>query len=183
MQTDIQVIQHTQCWLESIIIELNFCPFAKREFINETIRYRVCNETDMESMLQTLASELQHLDNTKETETTLLIFQNNLDDFNDFLLLIDLSNQLLEELGYSAIYQLAHFHPDYCFDGVNEDDASNYTNRAPYPTLHLIREDSLEKAIAKHPNPDSIPDTNIKLAREMGVEKFKQLLKQCLHSR
>ena len=105
------------------------------------------------------------------------------EEFNEFLILIDLSNQLLEELGYSAVYQLAHFHPDYCFDGVSKDDASNYTNRAPYPILHLIREESLEKAIDNHPDPASIPDTNIKLAREMGVEKFKQLLKQCQNTK
>lgn len=180
MSNQLNIIQQTQCWLETIIIGLNFCPFAKREFIKESIRYVVFEKTDIESCLHELANEFQYLDNNSETETTLLIFSYAFSEFDDFLEMIDYGNQLLDDLGYRSVYQLAHFHPGYCFDGVEADDASNYTNRAPYPTLHLIREESLQQAIQNHPDPSSIPDTNIDLARNMGATKLQSLLNNCI---
>lgn len=173
------VTQHTKHWLKDIIIELNFCPFANREFIKNSIRYTVSDSSDLETALHTLADELHHLDNYPDTETTLLIFPGSFLVFDDFLELIDYANQLLSDSGYESVYQLAHFHPEYCFDGVETDDASNYTNRSPYPTLHIIREESLQKAIQSHPDPTGIPDTNIILARKLGSAKMQSLLDQC----
>jgi len=174
-----KIIRQTQCWLKTIIIGLNFCPFANREFKNNTIRYFVSDDESLESSLHTLAAECEYLDNHSSTETSLLIFSRNFTDFDDFLNLIDFANQLLDDLGYRATYQLAHFHPDYCFEGVEPAEASNYTNRSPYPTLHLIREKSLQNAIENHPNTEDIPNTNIKLANELGADKMQSLLNTC----
>lgn len=182
MNNQAEITQHTKNWLKDIIIKLNFCPFANREFIKNSIRYSVSQSADLESGLYALATELNHLDQHPETETTLLIFPDCFTVFDDFLELIDYANQLLRELGYVSIYQLAHFHPDYCFEGVQASDASNYTNRSPYPVLHIIREESLQKAIESHPDAGSIPDINIILARKMGSAKMQLLLDQCKHT-
>lgn len=173
------IIEQTKCWLSSIIIELNFCPFAKREFIKESICYDVSTANGLEANLHALARALEHLDNHAEVETTLLIFAEAFANFNDFVEMIDYADQLIDELGYRSTYQLAHFHPDYCFEGAEPDDAANYTNRAPFPILHLLREDSLQNAIDKHPDTASIPDNNIKLARELGITKMQTLLSKC----
>lgn len=176
-QTDI--IQQTRCWLEKVIIGLNFCPFAQREFINERIHYAVSEAVNMEEALESLASELLSLDQEPAIETTLLMFAASFSHFEDFLDLIEFSNDLIDTLGYRGTYQLAHFHPDYCFDGVESDDASNFTNRSPWPTLHLIREASLQAAIEAHGHTEAIPEANIRLARKLGFDKMRQLLKQC----
>lgn len=176
------IIEQTKCWLSSIIIELNFCPFAKREFVKKSIRYEVSNASNLEESLHDLAKELEYLDKHAETETTLLIFADAFKKFDDFIELIDYADQLIDELGYTSIYQFAHFHPDYCFEDEDNDDAANYTNRAPLPTLHLLRESSLQRAIESHPDTSSIPDTNIKLARELGLSKMQALLSNCVNS-
>jgi len=180
MTTDEDIICATQRWLQSVIIELNFCPFARKEFSNNKIHYTVCRNTPLEQMLHQLADEFQRLDKHAETETTLFILADAFTDFEVFLNLIDFADQLLEDLGYSGIYQLAHFHPQYCFAGESPEDASNYTNRSPFPTLHLLRENSLQYAIEKHPDTSVIPETNIALARQMGKQKMQLLLENCL---
>lgn len=174
-------LEQTKCWLSSIIIELNFCPFAQREFIKESIRYTISTDSDLETNLHVFAEELEHLDDKPATETTLLIFENAFTDFNDFVELIDYADQLIDELGYRSTYQLAHFHPDYCFEGADEHDAANYTNRAPFPILHLLREDSLQKAIDNYPDTSNIPENNINLTRQFGIEKMRTLLAKCTH--
>ncbi len=176
------IIQQTRCWLESVIIALNFCPFARREFINQRIRYSVADTPDLASVLQQLADEIAYLEHHSNTETTLFILPTGLEQFDDFLDLIDLGDQLIDDLGYRSIYQIAHFHPDYCFDGVEPDDASNFTNRSPWPTLHLLRESSLQKAIEAYGDTSVIPDENIKLARKLGFAKMQALLNQCRHT-
>jgi len=173
------IIEQTRCWLSSIIIELNFCPFAKREFIKESISYDVSTAHGLEANLHELARALEYLDDHPEVETTLLIFAEDFAEFDDFVEMIDYADQLIDELGYRSTYQLAHFHPDYCFEGEDVDDAANYTNRSPFPTLHLIREASMQKAIASHPDTASIPETNIKLARDLGTTKMQALLSKC----
>jgi len=173
------IIQQTQCWLKNIIIGLNFCPFAEREFKKNSIRYWVSDDANLESALHALAAEFQYLDQHAATETSLLIFSASMIEFDDFLELIEYANELLDDLGYRGIYQLAHFHPQYCFAGCEPADASNYTNRSPYPILHIIREKSLQHAIENHPNPDAIPDTNIKLAKQLGADKLQGMLNTC----
>ncbi|WP_426416759.1 DUF1415 domain-containing protein [Aestuariirhabdus sp. LZHN29] len=169
----------TSNWVERVVVGLNFCPFAKREFMQERIHYRVM-ESDADTALLSMLNECQRLDEEPEIETTLLIFNDSLQDFDDFLVLVDIATELLREQGYEGIYQLATFHPDYRFAGCPPDDPANYTNRSPYPMLHLIREASLTRVLANHPDPDSIPDTNIEKAREMGLGKLQSLLAGCV---
>ncbi|HEY9201716.1 MAG TPA: DUF1415 domain-containing protein [Gammaproteobacteria bacterium] len=174
------IIAQTRCWLESVIIELNFCPFAKREFVKNSIRYTVSEQTDLAMALEVVADECQQLDQHPQTETTLLMFSRGFSAFDDFLQLIEMADQLIDQLGYRATYQLAHFHPDYCFAGSNNDDAANYTNRSPWPTLHLLREASLQRAIDAYPDTAQIPENNIRRARELGKPALQARLQQCL---
>lgn len=179
MTTDIE-IQQVQQWLKQVIIGFNFCPFAKREFDQGSIRYSVIRHGQLEQCLQSLIDECILLDQETDIETGLLIFPDAFTAFDDFLDFVDLANALLLEQGYEGIYQLANFHPDYCFEGSDDNDAANYTNRAPYPMLHIIREASLEAALENYPNPEAIPERNIALARKTGLEKMQQLLASCI---
>ncbi len=188
MHSHQNIVQKTQYWLEHIIIGLNFCPFAKHEFQHKTIRYTVDDNTGLEESLVTLAKELEYLDQhpyTQQgsipltfagTQTTLIIFTQAFSEFEDFLELIELANHLIDDFGYSGIYQLAHFHPQYCFDGVSADDASNYTNRSPFPILHILRESAVQQAIDNHPDTSQIPDTNIAYARKLGATKIQEII-------
>lgn len=165
-------------WLENTVIGFNFCPFAKREFVRNSIEYQVSQSAKIEDALYELLALVQKLDKNDATETSLLIFSHGFAKFYDYLDLVDLANQLLEKEGYSGVFQIASFHPNYFFDGVDEGDPSNYTNRSPYPILHLLREVSLEKALARIDDPDEIPERNIKLAQEKGGEVFEKILEQ-----
>jgi hypothetical protein len=174
--TPSNIVTVTQNWLTSFIIAYNICPFAKQVHDNGRIRYRVEEKANLEHCLETLIAECQHLDNTAECETTLLILPNACADFDDFLDLLAIAEQLLQDQGYEGIYQLASFHPDYCFADSATDDAANYTNRSPYPMLHIIREASLEQALRGYEHPEQIPERNIELTRKMGLQKLQSLL-------
>ncbi len=169
-------IQQTKNWLKQVVIGLNFCPFAKPVFEQEKIHYQLCEMGSLESCLQALMLEVERLDEHPETETTLLIFTRALQDFDDFLDAVAIANDLMEEQDYEGIYQLASFHPDYCFAGSDATDPANYTNRSPYPMLHLIREYRIEQALVHYKNPETIPENNVQLARKMGLEKMQSLL-------
>ncbi|MCW8955251.1 MAG: DUF1415 domain-containing protein [Gammaproteobacteria bacterium] len=173
------VIEHTRCWIKKVIIGLNFCPFARREFDRDNIHYAVINQDSLDDCLQVLVDEAILLDSDDTIETSLLIFTQSLTDFDSFLDYIELANALLLEQGYEGVYQLASFHPDYCFAGEAADDAANFTNRSPYPMLHLIRETSIERALQHYPDPEAIPDRNIELARSKGLATMRQLLDSC----
>ena len=173
------IIDVTKNWLESVIIAHNFCPFAGTTFLQDSIHYVVISSTNTENSLHTIIDECVYLDNNNLTETSLLIFPDSLAGFDEFLDFIEIANNLLDEQGYTGIYQLAHFHPDYCFEGETGDDPANFTNRSPYPMLHLIREQSLEQALKNFPDPESVPERNIEYAREMGFDKMNNLLKKC----
>lgn len=169
-------ISKTQQWLEKIVIGLNFCPFAKKEFVNDTIRYQVSNKGMLEAALTEVAQELENLAKHPETETTLLIFSTGFRQFEKYLDLVDFANELLIDLGYEGEFQIASFHPDYVFEGENDDSPANYTNRSPYPTLHFIREQSMEKVLAVYQEPEMIPENNVNLAHEKGAKFFKSFL-------
>lgn len=197
------VIEQTQKWLEDIIIGHNFCPFAKREYVHESIRFkrfdyaeptptetrdrfahlntkskraRPLVENFIEQAITLLMREIDYLDNQSEVETTLIIFDKHFGDFEQFLDLVDVANHLVEESGYLGIYQLATFHPNYLFEGEAPSDASHYTNRSPYPMLHLLREASVEKALSQYQQPENIPQQNIEKARDLGSHYFRQYL-------
>jgi len=183
-ETSSKVIEATRQWVEKVIVGFNFCPFAKREVVRNTIRYHVLSfpKPGRESFfdaLDQLSQEYSFLDEHSEVETTLVIFPDFLTSFDEFLDFLGFAEQGLVDQGYEGIYQLAHFHPDYCFEGEAVSDPANYTNRSPYPTLHIIREESMEKVLANISDPEEIPERNIELARNMGSEKLSAILKSC----
>ena len=176
---DQNVIDRTQCWIKTIIVEHNFCPFAKRELERGSIRYKVEHISDLESALKALINECVHLDNNDASETSLLIFAEGFQDFESYLELVELGEGLIVDQGYEGVYQFASFHPDYCFADAEQDDAANYTNRSPYPMLHLIREASVERVLKNYPEPEKIPERNIEQARKLGLEEMKRQLEAC----
>lgn len=157
------VIEQTRQWLEQVVIGLNLCPFARKPLMSNQVRFVVSDSRNVETLLGDLMEELQRLDRTPATEidTTLLIIPEQLEDFLDFNDVLDLADALLEQQGWSGTYQIASFHPRYQFAGTEEDERSNYTNRAPYPILHLLREASLDQGLANFPDPEAIPERNI----------------------
>lgn len=172
-------IKTTQNWLLNIVINLNFCPFAGREYKLNTIDYVVVEYSDTAELLEAVITNCIRLDQTPDIETSLLIITHALKQFDDYLDFLAMANELLVQQGYEGEYQLASFHPDYLFEGIAIDDASHYTNRSPYPMIHILREDSLEKALMHFPNPENIPRDNIKKTREIGVDSLDALLKKC----
>jgi len=169
----------TQAWLQTVIIDYGICPFAKREQERGSIYFSVNHDTDIKLCLLNLIAECDRLDTEPEIETTLLIYTEAFTDFDAYLDFVDIAETLLSEQGYDGIYQLASFHPDYCFQGADLDDAANYTNRSPYPMLHLLRETSIEQAVASHPDTEGIPQHNIELTRKLGLAKMQALLAAC----
>lgn len=178
MSTQTQYIESVKYWLEKSIIGYNFCPFAKREFDNNKIHYEVVDDANTAEQLHALVNEFQRLDKEPEIETTLVIFPIGLESYFTYLDFLEVAQELLCDEGYEGIYQLASFHPDYCFADVKQDDPSNYTNRSPQPVVHIIREQSLEKVLQKHPDPASIPERNIQVATEKGKQVFESILNQ-----
>ena len=172
-------IGHTQNWLSTVVIDLGLCPFAKREFDAGRISYRVVETDDLQGQLQEIILECAAMEADREKETSLLIFPQGLSDFAAYLDMLALANALMAEQGYEGIYQLASFHPDYCFAESAIEDASQYTNRSPYPMVHVLREASVETALKNYANPEKIPDRNIKLTRELGAAAMQSLLTKC----
>jgi len=168
------IIDQTRRWIATIVIGLNLCPFAKKVYIQDRIRYVVTDAETSASLLEDLSRELTLLATAAATsiETTLLIHPLALldfIDFNDFLAVADLR---LEVLGFRGVFQIASFHPDYQFTGTTLDAVENYTNRSPYPMLHLLREESISIAINEYPDADTIPDRNIQTLRQLGAKKL-----------
>ena len=166
-------------WLESVIVDLNLCPFAKRELTNNRVRFTVTGAENEERLLAALEEEFELLGSDPSIETTLLIHPNVLNDFYDYNQFLDYADRLLVEMELDGVYQIASFHPEYQFGGTNPDDVENYTNRSPYPMLHILRETSLERAIADYPNIDQVPTRNVELMNSLGVEKLRSLLAAC----
>lgn len=179
MATTASIQQATKNWLENIVIGFNFCPFARKVWLQDKVAYQVCPSRVIEEMLEALVAACQELDAKDALETTLLIFPNGLDDFGDYLEVLGIAENLLEQMEYTGIYQLASFHPQYVFGGTTAHDVSNYTNRAPYPMLHLLREESLENALEHYPNPADIPEQNIALANQKSLATWQALLQAC----
>lgn len=180
--SDENIVLAVQKWVETLVVGMNLCPFAKRELVKNRVRFVTTAATTQEQLLQTLQTELELLNTDASIETTLLIHPQVLQDFYDFNDFLSFADGLLLEMDLEGIYQIASFHPDYQFGGTHPDDAENYTNRSPYPVLHLIREDSLERVIADYPNVDDIPERNIELMNSLGTDKLQALLKSCLHN-
>lgn len=174
---DTIIIERTRRWLSSTVIGLNLCPFAKRVFDAELIRYVVTEAADEENLLQAFSSELTSLANTPITsvETTLLIHPQALVSFDSYLDFLVVAEQRIRQLGLRGIIQLASFHPAYQFAGTEPDAVENYTNRSPYPMLHLLREESISKVANDPRNLLAIPERNQQTMRSLGERIVRQL--------
>ncbi|NND90439.1 MAG: DUF1415 domain-containing protein [Granulosicoccus sp.] len=163
-------------WLDSMVIGLNLCPFAGSVRRRGLLRIVLASSDRTEQCLQELADEAHRLTVADEDATTLFVLPHGFADFDDYLDLLAVGEALLAELGYTGILQLASFHPRYQFDGTGIDELSNWTNRAPLPILHLLREDSVARAVEGHPDPQGIPGRNIQRLEELGLSGVKRLL-------
>ena len=180
MNTAEQIITQTKKWITDVVVGCNFCPFAAKEIKQNTIRYRVETSTDVKTCLNSFIEECVLLDKDNAIQTTLLIFPDVFQKFDDYLELVSLAETLLVKKGYEGIYQVASFHPDYRFADTTDDDAANYTNRSVYPMLHLLREEQIEQALLHYANPEQIPERNISFARQKGAVYMKALRDACL---
>ncbi|MDX3936171.1 DUF1415 domain-containing protein [Stenotrophomonas sp.] len=171
-------IAETRKWLEQIVIGLNLCPFAKAVYVKDQVRFVLSDATTPEALVEELAEELILLRDTpaEQIDTTLIVHPDVLTDFLDYNDFLDNADAAIEALDLQGILQVASFHPQYQFAGAAPDDVSNYTNRAPYPTLHLLREDSVERAVAAFPDPDVIVERNIETLDKLGIEGWTRLL-------
>ena len=163
-------------WVQTVVVELNLCPFAGRELRRDRIRFVVTPATTEAQLLASLQTELERLDTHPEIETTLLIHPRVLQDFDDYNQFLETADDLLDAMGVDGTYQVSSFHPHYRFAETAADDVENYTNRSPYPMLHLLREQSLERSIAGYPDTAQIPVRNIALMKRLGIARLKQLL-------
>jgi hypothetical protein len=172
-----EVIAATRTWLEKAVIGLNLCPFAKAVHIKDQVRYVVSAASSAEELLQDLVKELEVLaeSNAEKIETTLLIHPYVMNDFLDFNDFLDVADGAVEELDLDGILQVASFHPYYQFADTNIDDIENFTNRSPYPTLHLLREESIDKAVEAFPEADEIYEKNIRTLKDLGLEGWRKL--------
>jgi hypothetical protein len=178
-ETNESYVRATLAWLKSVVIDYAICPFAKGALERGGIRFHVNFDTTLEDCLVSLIEECVQLETDGRIDTTLLIYANAFQDFDDYLDFLELAESLLIDQGYEGVYQLASFHPDYCFEGATITDPANYTNRSPYPMLHLLRETSIDDALKHFQQPEAIPARNIKLTRDLGLAKMRSLLALC----
>ncbi|EGQ9122701.1 DUF1415 family protein [Vibrio parahaemolyticus] len=176
--TDINAItQQVDQWLNDVVIGLNLCPFAAKPQRNKQVKIFVSKATQEEALLEDILLQLIELSTTEpeKLETTLVVVPNMLQDFWDYNFCIDWVEGLIKQQDWEGIFQVATFHPDYCFGGAAPEDDENLTNRSPYPIFHLIREESMEKVLKHYPDPESIPDTNIARVSALSEEERKKL--------
>lgn len=164
-------------WFENAVLGLNLCPFAARPYQSGSIVFAISNAADDEGVLSDLYLKLQELDESREVETLVLICSQHLAEFEDYNQFLSLSDALLEQSGWLGEYQIASFHPDYCFEGCEVDSRENWTNRSPYPILHLIRESSISSAIQHHADVDQIPQQNIKTMNNLSESQMQKIFR------
>ena len=172
-----QEVEITRRWVKQVVIGLNLCPFARTPFEAGKIRYTLGEAATLDDAYAALVREIADFAQlpAEEAETGLFILRQGLEDFSEYMLVLEDAEALLRESGLVEMLQLASFHPDYCFDGLDADDPANYTNRSPFPMFHLIRQDGLAAALESWPDPASIPGRNIALLREMGLDAIHKL--------
>jgi uncharacterized protein len=175
---DEQILAAMRAWIEKAVIGLNLCPFAKAVYVKDQVRIVVSRARHLDAFLDELDRELDLLRDTpaEQVDTTLLVHPTLFPDFfvfNDFMNVVD---EVVEEHGLDGEIQVAHFHPAFVFEGVPEDDITNATNRAPYPTLHLLREDSVARAVASGDSAETIVERNLNTLRALGPEGWARLV-------
>ncbi|WP_282177411.1 DUF1415 domain-containing protein [Vibrio nereis] len=171
------IAEQVNQWLNDVVIGLNLCPFAAKPQRNKQIKIFVSEADKEEALLEDILSQLLELESKSpdELETTLVVVPNMLDDFYDYNFFIDWVEALIRQQDWEGVFQLATFHPDYCFGGADPEDDENLTNRSPYPVFHLIREESMERVLKHYPNPEAIPDTNIARVEALTAEERRKL--------
>jgi uncharacterized protein len=171
-------IDATRAWLERAVIGLNLCPFAKAVHFKGQIRWVLCDAHDAAGLLQVLAQELEYLAAADPAlvDTTLIVHPQVLQDFDDFNQFLGVAEDALADLGLDGVLQIASFHPQYRFADAAPDDIGNATNRSPYPTLHLLREDSIQRAVMAFPDAEAIYERNIETLQRLGAAGWKRLL-------
>lgn len=171
------VVAQTRAWVEHAVVGLNLCPFAKAPMAKGQIRYVVSDASDPRAVLDELCAQMTALvaADPSEVETTLLIHPNALVDFLDFNDFLEAADAALEELGFDGVLQIASFHPDYQFDGTEPDDPGNASNRSPYPTLHLLREASVDRAVEAFPEAEAIFENNLRTLEALGAQGWAAL--------
>ena len=175
--TDEDVLKQTRHWLEKAVIGLNLCPFAKAVYVKNQVRLVVSQARHADDLLEELDRELALLVSTpaEEVDTTLLIHPTLFDDFLDFNDFLEIAESVLDEHGLEGVLQLASFHPKFQFDGTEPDDITNYTNRAPFAMLHLLREESIDRAVQAFPEAEAIFEENIKTLENLGYAGWQDL--------
>ena len=181
MTDDRRVIAETRAWVDRAVIGLNLCPFAKAPQVKGLVRYAASAATDPAALLADLITELERLAESKpeKLETTLLIHPGVLADFADYNDFLEVAEDTVAELDLEGVIQVASFHPNYQFDGSEADDIGNATNRSPYPSLHLIREESIDRAVEAFPDAETIYETNIATLEKLGAAGWAALQQQC----
>ena len=172
-----EVLNQTRHWLEKAVIGLNLCPFAKAVYVKNQVRLVVSHARHADDLLEELDRELDLLITTpaRDIDTTLLIHPTLFEDFLDFNDFLEVAEGVVDEHELEGVVQLASFHPQFQFDGTEPDDIGNYTNRAPFAMLHLLREESVERAVAAFPEAESIFEQNIATLEKLGPEGWKAL--------
>lgn len=178
---DATVIAETRAWVDRVVIGLNLCPFARAVQVKNRVRYAVSHATVAQGLLMDLCDELQLLAaaDPEITDTTVLVHPGVLADFEDYNDFLGIAEAAVVELGLEGELQIASFHPDYRFDGTEPEDIGNATNRSPWPTLQLLREASLDKAVAAFPDPEAIYENNIRTLESLGAERWTELMAAC----
>ena len=175
------VIEETRAWVARAVVGLNLCPFAKAPLVKGQIHFSVCETDDPRVLLDVLCAEMAALARSDplERETTLLIHPNVLGDFAEFNDFLDAADALLDELGLDGVLQVASFHPRYQFAGTEADELGNASNRSPYPTLHLLREASIDRAIESFPAAEAIFENNLRTLETLGASGWSALQARC----
>ena len=169
----------TRRWINSFIVDLNLCPFARREVMRNSMRFTVFEDSDPENILHALSEEISLLNNSQDIETSFLILPAGMPDFRDVNDFIYAAESLTEALGWEGRYQLVGFHPQYQFANTEPDDAENYTNRSPFPMLHILRESSVSDAVATTHDTALIPQRNIATLGDLGTTVLKARWRNC----
>jgi hypothetical protein len=171
------VIAATREWIEKAVIGLDLCPFARAVYVREQIRYVVSEAASPDLLLEDLDRELQGLAQADpaKTDTTLLIHPEVFRDFLEYNDFLELAEAAVSDNGLEGVLQVASFHPGYQFEGTTPDDVGNFTNRSPFPTLHLLREESVERAVAAFGDTERIYEKNIETLRRLGAEGWREL--------
>jgi hypothetical protein len=174
------ILAATRHWLARAVIGLNLCPFAKSVYVKEQVRYAISEATTLEDALADLETELRALEaaDPQQVDTTLVIYPRAFADFVDYNDALFFAERLVRQLRLDGVLQIASFHPEYRFEGSEADDIENYTNRAPYPILHLLREDSIARAVDAFPDASAIYEKNQETLRRLGHDGWREWMRR-----